>query len=120
MLSTLKTIWGFIVSMLGKYTPLKIEGKTLEGIYNYLPIDERLCTSGQPTERQFEIIKSAGYTQVINLAPHQAENSLADEAGLLGQLGLEYTHIPVDFKNPTQADFDAFVAALGEHGATKV
>ena len=38
----------------------------------------------------------------------------------MGQLGLEYTHIPVDFKNPTQADFDAFVAALGEHGATKV
>ena len=39
MSNTLKTVWGFIISMLAKYTPIKIEGKTLDRIYNYLPID---------------------------------------------------------------------------------
>ena len=112
MSNTLKTVWGFIISMLAKYTPIKIEGKTLDRIYNYLPIDESLVTSGQPSERQFEMIQAAGFQHVVNLAPHQAENSLPDEAGLLAGMGITYTHIPVDFKDPTDADYAEFVQTL--------
>ena len=73
-----------------KYTWLKVSGDTLAGIYNVHRISEILCTSGQPTEGQFQAICDAGYKAVINLAPHDAENALADEATLVTELGLDY------------------------------
>lgn len=41
-----------------------------------------------------------------------AENSLEDERTAVTSLGMEYVHIPVDFKNPTNADFEKFCAAM--------
>ena len=110
--NTFKTLIGFLVTMIRKYTPLKLSKDTLEGIYNYHYISDTITTSGQPTEEQFELIKDAGYQSVINLAPHNVENSLADENALLNELGLEYIHIPVDFKNPTNEDFQEFVVSM--------
>jgi uncharacterized protein (TIGR01244 family) len=109
---TLKTVVGFLASMARKYMPLSPGKHTLEGIFNYHLVNGSVATSGQPTEAQFSVIRAAGYELIINLAPHNAENSLPDEARLLQQLGLDYVHIPVDFKNPTTDDFNAFVAAM--------
>ena len=68
------------------------------------------ATSGQPSESQFQQISDAGYEVVINLAPTSIlENSVIDEERILQDLGLTYVHIPVDFKNPTEADFGSFV-----------
>jgi protein tyrosine phosphatase (PTP) superfamily phosphohydrolase (DUF442 family) len=113
-LNTLKTIFGFLETLVTKYTPLKLSKETLEGIYNYHPINKTLATSGQPSEQQFSLIRDAGYNFIINLAPHNAENSINNEAALLAQLGLQYIHIPVDFKNPTHKDFDKFVATMNQ------
>ena len=110
--NTLMTIFGFLGTLVTKYTPLKLSKNTLEGIYNYHPINGMLTTSGQPTEQQFSLIKDAGYNYIINLAPHNAENSLTDETVLLTQLGLKYTHIPVDFNKPTLNDFEKFVSSI--------
>lgn len=110
--NTLKTIFGFVGTLITKYSPFDFSKGALEEIYNYHWIDEQVATSGQPTEEQFNLIQQAGYQRVINLAPHKAENSLADEASLLGKLDIEYLHIPVDFKNPAAEDFAAFVAAM--------
>jgi len=118
--NTFKTTWGFLVSLLGKYTPLKFEKAQLEGIYNYVEISEKLHTSGQPTEKQYPLLKSAGFTTVVNLAPHNAENSLADEAALADKLGIRYIHIPVDFKNPTDEDFVEFTKAVQSQGEEKL
>lgn len=113
--NTLKTIVGFIQSVLSRWIPALAKHERLEDIYNYLPIDGLYATSGQPSEAQFELVKDAGFTSVINLAPtSKLENSLIEEARILEDLGLKYVHIPVDFKNPTDADFDAFMQALGE------
>ena len=117
--NTLKTIVGFFGTLLSKYTPLKLSKNTLEGIYNYHAISSTLTTSGQPSEEQFLLIRDAGYSSVINLAPHSAENSLTDEALLIKQLGLKYTHIPVDFKNPTDEDFEKFVTSIRESESEK-
>lgn len=111
-LNTLKTVYGYLVTLLEKYTRLKLSGDTLAGIYNAHRISERVCTSGQPTEMQFRAIRDAGYEAVINLAPHDAENALRDEASLVTALGLDYTHIPVDFSRPTEKDFQQFVSAM--------
>ena len=113
-MNTLKTTLGFLVTMLEKTTPLNFSKDTLDGVYNYLPVSETLSTSGQPTEAQFAAIHQAGFETVVNLAPHSAENSLADEAGTLSALGIRYIHIPVDFKHPTDEDFAQFAATMGD------
>jgi protein tyrosine phosphatase (PTP) superfamily phosphohydrolase (DUF442 family) len=105
--------------MITKYTPFDLSKNTLEGIYNYYMISETIATSGQPTEKQFNLIKEAGYKTIINLAPHSAENSLPDETSLLNKLGLKYSHIPVDFKNPTDENFTQFVVAMNKASTEK-
>jgi protein tyrosine phosphatase (PTP) superfamily phosphohydrolase (DUF442 family) len=39
---------------------------------------------------------------------------LTKETRLENALGMTYVHIPVDFQNPTERDFDAFCTALKE------
>jgi protein tyrosine phosphatase (PTP) superfamily phosphohydrolase (DUF442 family) len=88
---------------------------TVESIYNYRKIDDRIATGGQPTEAQFEAIRDQGYQAVINLAPNDAENhALPNELEILSALGIDYTQIPVAWTNPTRANFQAFCSAMAE------
>lgn len=81
----------------------------VEDIFNFHPINERISTSGQPTPEQFEEVRDAGYTTIINLAPHDAENNaLEDEKGLLNTLGLEYFHIPMVWEEPQPEQYTTF------------
>ena len=119
--NTRRTVRGYLASLFHKYTGHRwVASRGLQDIYNYRPIDERISTSGQPTEAQFGCIRDAGFTSVINLAPAGAENALPDEAAVLRDLGLHYVHLPVDFARPTQSDFRQFVDALGQLDAEKV
>jgi len=112
VLNTLKTTAGYLWTRVAQHLPASLRRKDLSAIFNFLPIDNRIATSGQPTEAQFAALKQAGYEVIINLAPHSAENALKDERGTVTALGLQYVHIPVDFKNPTQNDFEQFCAAM--------
>ncbi|MBG0794265.1 protein tyrosine phosphatase family protein [Methylocystis sp. H62] len=85
-------------------------------IYNWLRLDARTTTSGQPTQAQFDEIAALGVREVINLAPATSEKALKNEAEILAALGLRYTYIPVDFQNPTEEDFDRFRAAFESAG----
>ena len=82
-----------------------------ESIYR---LDDRITTSGQPSETQLADIAALGVRYVINLGLHSHEKALPDEAVTVDALGMTYAHIPVDFKNPTERDFDAFCTALKE------
>lgn len=112
MLNTLKTTWGFLLTLIEKNSPFKFSGENLEDIYNYLPISETLSTSGQPTARQFCAIRDAGFTTVINLLPQGIENALDGEADLVTSLGMNYIHIPVAFFSPTDDNFNTFAAQM--------
>ena len=81
-------------------------------IYNWHRLDDRITTSGQPSESQLMAIAGLGVSCVINLGLHTHEKALPDEATSVAALGMRYVHIPVDFKNPTTADFAAFCAAM--------
>jgi len=81
---------------------------TTETIYNRIRVSDDLLTGGQPTEAELRAAAAEGVRTVINLATHDPQRSLPDEAGLVRSLGLSYHHIPVDWRNPTEADFDAF------------
>ena len=93
----------------------------LSGIYNYRPVDESLCTSGQPSVAQLAGVAEAGFTTIINLALHDDPRySLPDEPGTVQCLGLTYVHIPVQFAAPTEGDLLAFFAAMEAHHGEKV
>lgn len=83
-------------------------------IFNYLPIDERIATAGQPTEEQLREAAAEGFTAIINLAPVNPPYTMEDEAGLVESLGMSYHYIPVQWNNPTDADFDAFEQTMNQ------
>jgi len=85
-------------------------------LINFLRYDSQLTTSGQPSGAQLRALKALGVDHVINLALHTHEQALPDEAASLAALGITYTHIPVAFDNPTEADFDAFCGAMAAAG----
>jgi protein tyrosine phosphatase (PTP) superfamily phosphohydrolase (DUF442 family) len=85
-----------------------------EDIYNWRRLDDRITTSGQPTERQLAEIQALGVRHVVNLGLHTHEKALPDEAASVSRLGMEYIHIPVDFQNPTEQDFEQFCAVMDQ------
>ena len=90
-------------------------------IFNYLRIDQRLTTSGQPTVEEIEALAREGTQVVINLALHDDPRySLPDEAGSVSALAMTYVHIPVKFDAPTEANLHAFFAAMDAHSNKQV
>jgi protein tyrosine phosphatase (PTP) superfamily phosphohydrolase (DUF442 family) len=85
-----------------------------ETIYNWRRLDDRVTTSGQPTEQQLAAIQALGVRHIVNLGLHSHEKALPDEASSVSRLGMTYIHIPVDFQNPTDADFARFCSAMAE------
>jgi protein tyrosine phosphatase (PTP) superfamily phosphohydrolase (DUF442 family) len=85
-----------------------------EDIHNWRRLDDRITTSGQPTEPQLVDIHALGVRHVVNLGLHTHEKALPDEAGSVSRLGMAYIHIPVDFQKPTDQDFDRFCSVMEE------
>jgi protein tyrosine phosphatase (PTP) superfamily phosphohydrolase (DUF442 family) len=81
---------------------------------NHVVVDARLHTSGQPQTPALETLAERGFDSVINLAPPTVVGAVADERELLESSGIAYVNIPVDFRNPTYADFERFSEALRE------
>jgi uncharacterized protein (TIGR01244 family) len=79
-----------------------------ESIYNWRRLDDRITTSGQPSEAQLAEIGRLGVRHVVNLGLHTHEKALPDEAASVAGLGMDYIHIPVDFQQPGEADFTKF------------
>ena len=84
----------------------------IDDIYNFIPVSDDLATAGQPTEQQLREVARAGFEVVINLGVLDPGYCLADEAGLARSLGLDYHHIPVDFKGPTRGDLERFFEVM--------
>ena len=111
-INTVKTMLGYLRSLFEKYSGISFKRLSLDSIYNYHQVllgDAHLHTSGQPTEKQFQVIKQLGIQTVLNLAPASAENALKDEHATVTSLGMRYVHLPVDFKRPTNENYQEFV-----------
>lgn len=95
--------------------------KDLDHILNWRRINDRITTSGQPDEVQMAEIRSTGVTHVVNLGiHHEGKGALDDEPGTVANLGMAYIYIPVDFENPTDADYEAFKEALAAHSNAQI
>lgn len=92
----------------------------LPHILNWRRLNDRITTSGQPSEAQLAEISALGVTHVINLGPHHNKGALADEPGTVTALGMNYIYIPVEFEAPTDKDFDTFCQALDKVKDEKV
>jgi protein tyrosine phosphatase (PTP) superfamily phosphohydrolase (DUF442 family) len=88
-------------------------------VKNFVRIDERLGTAGQPTEAQLRDVATDGYAAVVNLGLLDPKYCLADEARLVASLGMSYRHIPVKFDAPAVEDFEAFAATMDEWAGKK-
>jgi putative acetyltransferase len=84
----------------------------LSEIYQFRAVGEKIGTAGQPTESQLRMVREAGFQVVVNLALPTSDNALANEGSLVTGLGMSYVHIPVDFKAPTDGDFQAFCRVM--------
>ena len=109
MANTFNTVIGYYATRVRKRLGWSGNTRDLSDIFNFVQLDERVATSGQPTEQQLGLIKEAGYTTIINLAPKSHENALGNEDELLQALGIRYFHLPVVFTNPTRDDFERFI-----------
>lgn len=80
----------------------------VNNIRDYYPINSSLATSGQPTPEEFQIISQAGYKVVINLAPSNSTNALANEGAIVTDLNMIYVQIPVLWTEPQLEDVKVF------------
>lgn len=86
-----------------------------EQIYNFLQLSENLFTAGMPKAGQLSDAPKYGVQVVINLAPHDSENALVNEAELVKSLGMKYINIPVVWSAPKKENLDKFTDAMDEH-----
>jgi len=86
-----------------------------EHIYHWFRLDERVTTSGQPSVAQLADLAKLGVWHIIDLAPHNHETALPDEAGTVERLGMSYINIPVDFKTPSHEHFEEFCRLMREY-----
>jgi len=87
---------------------------------NIVAVGPRLVTSGQPSVKSLSSLREEGFTAVIYLVPPNAYDAVPREAELLREQGIEFVQVPIQWDRPTDADYDAFSAAMKRVGEGKV
>ena len=87
---------------------------------NAVVISPKLVTSGQPSAAMLAQLGAQGFGAVVYLAPLTVYDAVREEPAILEKQGITFTHIPINFNRPSDADFEAFVAALQGFGDRKV
>ena len=90
-----------------------------EEIYNYRKVNDQFVIGGQPTAEQLKSVAQDGFKTVINLATFNPQRSLENESGLVQSLGMAYYHIPVEWEQPSESDFEAFEKVISQLGGSK-
>lgn len=107
----------FIVILLAAL-PLA-SGDELSDISNYRQYSELFSSSGQPTALQLENTEQQGFKRIIYLAFTDNDTAIEDEDRVVKRLGMDYVHIPVEWENPTLADFKTFASVMGSENTVK-
>jgi protein tyrosine phosphatase (PTP) superfamily phosphohydrolase (DUF442 family) len=74
---------------------------------------------GNPQQSNYKPQSRRASRTAINLATHQAGESLKNEAILVRSLGMNYYHIPVEWENPQLSNFVAFEQVIDEVSTSK-
>ena len=92
----------------------------MEDIINFYQITENVGTGGQPTIMQLAEIAEANYSAIVNLAMHDSDNAIPEEADIVSSLGMKYIHIPVPFEAPTSNHLKEFFNVMDSFEEKKV
>ncbi len=79
---------------------------------NFVSWRSGLASSAQPNAAYLKRAKAAGFDMVINLAPPEYDEAVANEGAILAAQGVTYLNIPVRFGNPTAEDFRLFTDVM--------
>ncbi len=109
-----------LLLLIGSIAPYLCVAQQDELAVNHVVINDRLHTSGQPQSAQLSGLADRGFDMVINLAPPTTEGAIATEGQLVAENGIAYVNIPVDWRNPTYADFALFSGVLNQSGDRQV
>ena len=116
-----KTILGFLFNQLKLISPAFLQSGNSKKIFNYYKVPDLFETSGQPNNKQLLSIANDGFEAVINLAPNTIiEGRIINEEDILRSNNVDYIHIPVDFNNPLDEDFNKFITALEQNKHKKI
>lgn len=85
---------------------------SLESRRNFVQLTPGHGTADQPSRNQFPLVAEAGFASVINLAMPDHAGSIDDEGRLVGELGMNYLHLPVPFDAPGITHLRQFFALL--------
>ena len=80
----------------------------LPPINKFLQVDKNFCTGAQPRLEHFAKLKADGVKTVLNLR-QPSEHRADDEKAAVEAAGLKYFNIPVEYRNPTDAQVDEFL-----------
>ncbi len=92
----------------------------MKEIYNFLYYNDKLSSSGMPTEAQVKSIAEAGVQLVINLAPHDALHAIPEEEKVVKSFGMEYINIPVNWGTPTRDGLNLLMDEMDANADKKV
>jgi len=124
----LKNNLGLVMKKLQKYfwliaLPLLINSHAraseLSSIDNYLEYSSVFSSSGQPGAEQLKVVADAGFKRVIYLAFTNSKTAIDAEDSVVKALGMDYIHIPVDFKNPRVENFEDFALLMERNKSIK-
>ena len=88
------------------------ETSNVGDLHRYLKYSDSYASSSQPSEAELKVVAASGVKRVIYIALNDSHGALKDEDKIVQSLGMQYVHIPVDFKNPTLKDFQDFVSLM--------
>ena len=85
-----------------------LAGQDLPPIRNFLRVNEKFCTGGQPRLEHLAKLKADGVKSIINLR-QPTEHRADEEEAMAKQLGLRYYNIPVAYQNPQEEQATQFL-----------
>lgn len=105
MVTILALVLALCVASVPQQTP---PIQTAPDIRNFLQVTPDFCTGAQPRPEHFVMLKSRGVKTVLNLRVPE-EHRAEEEKAAVEAAGMKYINIPVNYRNPTDADVDAFL-----------
>lgn len=89
------------------------EKQDFSNIKNFLRINDKICTGGQPALDDLARLKAEGVKAVINLR-QASEMNLEEESAKAKELGMRYIHIPVNGADLKPESADEFLKAMAD------
>ena len=87
--------------------------EAVSSVTNACEVLPGLITGGQPNAAQLRALKEAGGNVVLDLRDPM-ESRLVDEAGVVGELGMDYVNVPVRAGSLDDASLERILTVLRE------